>query len=183
MLRIPMSATVCQNKKRNPRSMHLYLLRHGVAEESRLDVVDADRALTPDGRKKLRHVLQAVAEARVKPGLIFSSHLKRALQTASIAKDMLGYDGEIIKTKALAPAASPEQIWEEVRIHKAEPSLLLVGHNPLFDSLAAFLLGTPNLKIDFKKGAIMRIDLESFGLAPRGILCWYLTAKLSASRE
>jgi phosphohistidine phosphatase SixA len=59
----------------------------------------------------------------------------------------------------------------------------LVGHNPLFDSLAAFLLGAPNLKIDFKKGAIMRIDLESFGAQPRGILCWYLTAKLSANRE
>ena len=163
--------------------MHLYLLRHGVAEEARLGIVDADRALTSDGRKKLRHVLQTIADARVKPNLIFSSHLKRALQTADIAKDVLGYDEDIIKTKALAPAASPEQIWEEVRIHKNEPSLLLVGHNPLFDSLAAFLLGTPNLKIDFKKGAIMRIDLESFGAQPRGILCWYLTAKLSANRE
>jgi hypothetical protein len=29
----------------------------------------------------------------------------------------------------------------------------------------------------------MRIDLEGFGAQPRGTLCWYLTAKLSASRE
>src|ERR1700679_2617347 len=123
--------------------MHLYLLRHGVAEEARPLGVDADRALTPDGRKKLRQVLKAVAEARVKPSLLFSSHLKRALQTADIAKEVLGYQGEIIKTKALAPAASAEQIWEEVRIHKGEPSLMLVGHNPLFDYLAAFLLGAP----------------------------------------
>jgi phosphohistidine phosphatase len=163
--------------------MHLYLLRHGIAEEARLGAVDADRALTPDGRKKLRHVLQTVAEARVKPGVIFSSHLKRAVQTAEIAKSVLGYEGEIVKTKALAPAASAEQVWEEVRIHKSEASLMLVGHNPLFDHLTAFLLGTLNLKVDFKKGAIMRIDVESFGLQPRGILCWYLTAKLSAARE
>ena len=163
--------------------MHLYLLRHGVAEEAQPGSLDANRALTSDGRKKLRHVLKAVAEARVKPSLLFSSHLKRALQTADIAKDVLGYEGEIIKTKALAPAASAEQVWEEVRVHKNEPSLLLVGHNPLFDHLAAFLLGAPNLKVDFKKGAIMRIDLEAFGAQPRGMLCWYLTAKLSASRE
>jgi len=163
--------------------MHLYLLRHGVAEEAKALGVDADRALTSDGRKKLRHVLKTVAEARVKPNLIFSSHLKRALQTADIAKEVLGYEGEIVKTKALAPAASAEQVWEEVRIHKGEASLMLVGHNPLFDHLAAFLLGAPNLKVDFKKGAIMRVDLESFGAQPRGILCWYLTAKLSASRE
>jgi phosphohistidine phosphatase len=163
--------------------MHLYLLRHGVSEEAKPGGVDADRALTSDGRKKLRHVLKTVAEARVKPSLMFSSHLKRAVQTADIAKDVLGYEGEIVKTKTLAPAASAEQVWEELRIHKSEPSIMLVGHNPLFDYLAAFLLGAPNLKVDFKKGAIMRIDVESFGAQPRGLLCWYLTAKLSASRE
>jgi phosphohistidine phosphatase len=96
---------------------------------------------------------------------------------------VLGYEGEILRTKALAPAASAEQVWDEVRTHKTEAAILLVGHNPLFDYLAAFLLGAPNLKVDFKKGAVMRIDLESFGAQPRGILCWYLTAKLSASRE
>ena len=164
-------------------SMHLYLLRHGVAEEVRPGTSDADRALTPDGRKKLRHVLKAVAEARVKPSLLLSSHLKRAVQTAEIAAQVLGYEGELVKTKSLAPAAAAEQVWEEIRVHKNEPALMLVGHNPLFDYLAAFLLGAPALKVDFKKGAIMRIDLEAFGAQPRGILCWYLTAKLSASRE
>jgi phosphohistidine phosphatase len=164
-------------------SMHLYLLRHGVAEEARPGLIDADRALTSDGRKKLRQVLRAVAEARVKPSLMLSSHLKRAVQTAEIAKEVLAYDGEIVKMKSLAPAAAAEQVWEEIRIHKSEPALMLVGHNPLFDYLAAFLLGAQNLKVDFKKGAIMRIDLEAFGPQPRGILCWYLTAKLSASRE
>jgi len=163
--------------------MHLYLLRHGIAEEVRPGLTDADRALTSDGRKKLRHVLKAVAEARVKPSVIFASHLKRAVQTAEIAKEVLGYRGEIVKTKALAPAANAEQVWEEIRAHKGEPALMLVGHNPLFDYLAAFLLGAPNLRVDFKKGAIMRIDVEAFGAQPRGVLCWYLTAKLSASRE
>ncbi len=146
-------------------------------------MTDADRALTADGRKKLRHVLQAVAEARVKPSLLLSSYLKRAVQTAEIAAQVLGYEGELLKTKTLAPAAAAEQVWEEIRVHKSEPAVMLVGHNPLFDYLAAFLLGSPTLKVDFKKGAIMRIDVEAFGAQPRGILCWYLTAKLSASRE
>jgi phosphohistidine phosphatase len=163
--------------------MHLYLLRHGIAEEVRPGTLDADRALTSDGRKKLRHVLRAVAEARVKPSLMLASYLKRAVQTAEIAAQVLGYEGEIVRTKALAPAAAPEQVWEEIRIHRTESAMMLVGHNPLFDDLAAFLLGAANLKVDFKKGAIMRIDLEAFGAQPRGILCWYLTAKLSASRE
>ncbi len=128
-----------------------------------MGAADAERSLTSDGRKKLRHVSAGRGRCTCEAEFVFSSHLKRAVQTAEIAKTVLGYEGEIIKTKALAPVAAAEQIWEEVRIHKNEPSVLLVGHNPLFDSLAAFLLCTPNLKVDFKKGAIMRIDVEYFG--------------------
>ena len=169
--------------KGETQAMHVYLLRHGIAEEDRPGLNDADRALTADGRRKLRHVLKAVAEARVKPTLIISSQLKRAIQTAEIAKEVLGYQGEILRTKALAPGASVEQVWEEIRVRREESAVLLSGHNPLFDALAGYLLAAPQLQVEFKKGAIMRIDIESFGTHPKGALCWYLTAKLSASRE
>ncbi|HMF79064.1 MAG TPA: phosphohistidine phosphatase SixA [Bryobacteraceae bacterium] len=163
--------------------MHVYLLRHGIAEEERLDISDSERALTPDGRRKLRQVLKTVAEAGVKPTLILSSPFKRAVQTAQIAKDLLGYESQVLQTKTLTPGSHPEQVWEEIRVHRNELGVLLVGHNPLFDNLAVYLLGAPHLSVDFKKGAIMRIDVEGFGAHPRGVLCWYLTAKLSASRE
>jgi phosphohistidine phosphatase len=163
--------------------MHLYLLRHGIAADAQAGESDTTRALTSDGRRKLRKVLKAVAEAKVKPTLIWSSELKRAIQTAEVAKTVLGYQGEILRTKALAPGADAEQVWEEIRVHRDEASLMLVGHNPQFDQLAPYLLGTPHLVVDFKKGAIMRIDIESFGARPKGTLCWYLTAKLSSSRE
>lgn len=163
--------------------MHLYLLRHGIAAEAAAGQNDTDRALTSDGRRKLRKVLKAVAEAKVKPAQIWSSELKRAIQTAEIAKAVLGHPGEILRTKALAPGGDVEQVWDEIRVHRDEAGLMLVGHNPQFDQLAPYLLGTPHLAVDFKKGAIMRIDVESFGARPRGTLCWYLTAKLSSSRE
>jgi phosphohistidine phosphatase len=163
--------------------MHLYLLRHGIAADAQAGESDTTRALTSDGRRKLRKVLKAVAEAKVKPTLMWSSELKRAIQTAEVAKAVLGYQGEILRTKALAPGADAEQVWEEIRVHRDEASLMLVGHNPQFDQLAPYLLGTPHLAMDFKKGAIMRIDIESFGARPKGTLCWYLTAKLSSSRE
>jgi phosphohistidine phosphatase len=163
--------------------MHLYLLRHGIAEDARAGESDATRALTSDGRRKLRQVLKAVAEAKVKPTLLWSSELKRAIQTAEIAKAVLGYQGEILRTKALAPTADVEQVWEEIRVHQDETSMMLAGHNPQFDQLAPYLLGAPQLAVDFKKGAIMRIDIENFGARPKGTLCWYLTAKLSSSRE
>jgi phosphohistidine phosphatase len=163
--------------------MHVLLLRHGVAEDERTNVPDADRALTADGRRKLRQVLKSVAESGVKPSLILSSPLKRAMQTANIAASILQYSAEILQTKVLLPGSSSEQVWEEIRSHRDADTLLLVGHNPLFDSLGPFLLGTPSLQMDFKKGAILRVDIESFGAHPRGILRWYLIAKLSGLRD
>jgi phosphohistidine phosphatase len=161
----------------------VYLLRHGIAEEGKIGCNDADRALTHEGRKKLGNVLASAAEAGVQPSLILSSPFKRALQSAEIAKHVLGHKDDVLQTNVLTPGANPEDVWDEIRIHKDVNSLLLVGHNPLFTSLAAYLLGTPDAQIDFKKGAIMRIDFENLSARPKGTLRWYLTAGLTGSKE
>jgi len=163
--------------------MQLYLLRHGIAEEGGVGLNDADRALTAQGRRKLRQVLQAALEAQVKPTLILSSPLKRAVQTAEIVKKVLGYKDEILLTKVLVPGSTVELVWEEICVHKEEEALMLVGHNPLFDSLAGYLLGQVGMELDFKKGAILRVDLDRFSAHPKGVLRWYITPKLAASRQ
>jgi phosphohistidine phosphatase SixA len=105
------------------------------------------------------------------------------LQTAEIAGSLFRYKEEILRTKALLPTSTPEHVWDEIRVHQKDPSLMLVGHDPLFTSLAAYLLGAPDLQIDFKKGAILRIDFESFGPKPRGILRWFVVAKLAGKQH
>lgn len=161
--------------------MEAYLLRHGAAEEARPSISDADRSLTVDGRRKLQPVLQTAKLGDTKPTLILTSPLKRAVQTAELAKRILGYKGEILSTSSLVPGATVEQAWDEIRAHREEASLLLVGHNPLFENLAPYLLHCPGLQMDFKKGSIVRIDFESFPAEPRGILRWYLVPKLASA--
>ncbi|HEX4232034.1 MAG TPA: phosphohistidine phosphatase SixA [Bryobacteraceae bacterium] len=163
-------------------SMQVYLLRHGITEEARVGLSDADRSLTPEGRQKLREVLRLASGADVEPSLILTSPLTRAVQTAEVARDILKYKKEILRTKALLPGATTDQVWDEIRVHRDEAQLMLVGHDPLFSQLGGYLLGTPNLKIDFKKGALLRADLENYPARPHGILRWYLTAKLAAKR-
>ncbi len=163
--------------------MQVHLLRHGVAEEGRVGASDADRALTRDGRKKLRQVLQTAVQAEVQPTLILSSPLKRAIQTAEIAKEVLGYKDKILQTNALTPGSRVEQVWEEIRGHRDQASLMLVGHNPLFENLTGYLLNCRQLRLDFKKGAFLRVDVESFHAQPAGILRWLLTARLAGSRD
>lgn len=163
--------------------MQVYLLRHGIAEEGTSQMSDADRALTNEGRRKLRQVFAHVADAGVKIDLVLTSPLKRALQTAEIAIGCLKTKPEMLISKTLAPGGTVEDVWSEIRAHRDAETLLLVGHNPLFGNLASFLLGAAELQVDFKKGGVMRIDFESLGPKPRGVLHWYLTARLAGTCE
>jgi phosphohistidine phosphatase len=163
--------------------MQVYLLRHGIAEDGAAQTSDSDRALTSDGRRKLRQVLAHVADSGVKVDLILTSPLKRAVQTAEVATSCLRPKPETSISKALAPDGTVEDVWSEIRAHRDAEVLLLVGHNPLFSNLAAFLLGAPELQVDFKKGAVMRIDLDTLGPKPHGALHWYLTARLAGMCE
>lgn len=158
--------------------MELYLLRHGIAEDVAPGGRDADRALTTEGKKKLREVFRVAAAAGVRPDLIVTSPYRRAKDTAEIAAKCLDFTGEIIPSSALVPHAHAQELWEEVRMHKANASVLLSSHEPLLSSAAGYLLNSTGLRIDFKKGSILRLDLDSFTAQPNAILKWYLTPRL-----
>lgn len=140
---------------------------------------DADRALIEEGRKRLRSVLGVAKRVGVKPNVILTSPYLRAVQTAEIAAEVLAYDGKLVEVDSLRPGGSPQDVWEEIRTRSDSESVMVSGHEPLLSSLAAFLLGTPSLWIDLKKGSLVRIDMESTGPAPRGVLCWYYTPKIA----
>ena len=155
--------------------MQIYLLRHGIAENARTGQPDSERALTAEGREKLRRVLRRARAAEVNPGAILSSPYRRALETAEVAAESLGFKSEIERTSALVPEASPYDAWEEIRTRRPDASVLLASHEPLMSSLAAFLLGCPALQVDMKKAALVRIDCDRLGAQPRGVLKWMLT--------
>ncbi len=155
--------------------LEVYLQRHGIAQELGPGGRDADRALTAEGKRKLQSVLGAARKASVRPGLILTSPYKRAVQTAELAAQVLACPGGVLQTDALKPGASPQEAWAEIRRHRQAGRILLAGHEPLFSQLAAYLMDSPGLRVDFKKGAILRIDFETAGAAPRGVLKWMIT--------
>ncbi len=159
--------------------MEIYLFRHGIAEDRAPSGRDADRRLTDEGRQRLRRVLERAHAAEVSPSLILSSPYKRALETAEIAARELGYEGKIVRTESLAPDSSPSEVWTEIRGHRDEKAILLAGHEPLFSAMLAYLLGSTHTMVEFKKGALVRIDVASLGAEPKGVLQWMLTTKVS----
>jgi phosphohistidine phosphatase len=156
--------------------MEIYLLRHGIAEERSSSGRDADRRLTEEGREKLHKVLECARAAGVSPSVILTSPLRRAIETAEMAAHDLGYQGKLVRTEALAPGASPQELWQEFREHRDESSLLAAGHEPLFSSAVAHLLGSTRAMVNFRKGALVRIDVDNFGAEPAGVLQWMITA-------
>lgn len=152
--------------------MQIYLLRHGIAENGRPGTPDSERALTAEGKEKLRRVLK---RSHIEPSLILSSPYKRAVETAEVAADVLGFSGNVPRLKALVPEASPYDVWEELRSRQDESAVLLASHEPLMSSLTAFLLDCPALQVDMKKAALVRIDCEKLGPRPGGVLKWMLT--------
>jgi phosphohistidine phosphatase len=153
--------------------VEVYLLRHGIAAEG---YPDASRALTAEGKEKLRRVLK---HAGVKPSLILTSPYRRAVETAEIAAEVLSYTGDLERAQSLTPDGSPAAVWDEIRARKDEESILLASHEPLMSATAAYLLGAPGLHVDMKKAALVRIDLDRFGPQPLGVLKWMLTPAVS----
>lgn len=159
--------------------MEILLLRHGVAADPRPGQPDAERALTAEGRQKLRSLLRRLRKAGVRPAMILTSPYLRARQSAEIAREVLAPDAILVPARALAPGSAPEEAWNEIRLYANQPSVLCASHEPLCGQLASFLLGAPELAVDFKKGAVMRIDVESASARPRGTLRWLVSPRLA----
>jgi phosphohistidine phosphatase len=158
--------------------MQLYLFRHGIAEDQKAGHPDAHRALTGEGRKKVAEVIRLARRAGADPSLIVSSPYVRAVETARIAAAGFDYKGDTVLTETLVPHGSPEKVWAELRDYREEAAVLLAGHEPLLGHLVAYILASPALRVEMKKAALVRIDVETFGASPHGTLQWMITPKL-----
>ena len=159
--------------------MRIYLLRHGIAEDAGPKLPDAKRELTDEGRKKLQNVLRAAARARVRPELVLSSPLVRAIQTAEMVREILDVESPVQLTPLLVPEGHPHKVWEELRGLRNFGEILLAGHQPMLGELTAYLLGSPDLQVHMTKAALLSIEIENTRGEPRGILNWMLTPKIA----
>lgn len=149
--------------------MNIYIVRHGIAEDVSKDGTDEKRALTAEGKKKMKDAAAGFAALESEVGRVFSSPLVRAWQTAEIlAKEL---DKEIEEMQELAPGHSPKQVLNRLAEIEETDSVMLVGHQPDCSTLASFLFG--NVDIEFKKGAICKIQMDRM-TAGSGSLIWHL---------
>lgn len=165
-----------------PGPYEIYLVRHGVAEERGVKWPDdSKRPLTADGMSKMRKSARGLDRVGVKIDVILSSQLVRARQTADILSAELDAHPPIVNVESLAPGATAAALVADLEKHVRKGTrIALVGHEPGIGELAARLIGSRHA-IEFKKGAIARIDLDEIPPTGPGDLRWLMTSKFMRS--
>lgn len=154
------------------------MLRHGDAvPRGTPGYPNDDRPLTEEGIKKLTESAKGIARIVESFDIIISSPLIRALDTAKITAETVGYEKEIPTTEYLIPGNPMRSLFNFLKEYNNKEKLLLVGHEPQLGYLASYLLGIEEHVIEFKKGGMCRIDIPSFPPEKNGVLVWHLTQK------
>ena len=159
-------------------SYELYLIRHGVAE-ARGDAWpdDGKRPLTERGAARLRKAARALARLGVSIDVVLTSPLVRTRQTADIVAAAFDPRPAVINVAALAPGGTQASVLTELEKHMRRGRIAIVGHEPGIGELAGRLAGMRHA-LEFKKGAVCRIDVDTLPPRAAGTLRWFLTPKV-----
>jgi phosphohistidine phosphatase len=156
----------------------LYLIRHGVAEErGEAWPDDTRRPLTDEGMSRLRKSSRGLVRIGVEFDVILTSPLVRARQTAEIVAGAFSSRPPVVVVDSLTPEGSVQAVMTDLEKQTKRTRIALVGHEPAIGELAARLCGSRR-PLEFKKGAVCRIDVESIPSAGPGTLRWFLTPKI-----
>jgi phosphohistidine phosphatase len=163
--------------------MEIYLVRHGIAVGREEDIPDPLRPLTEKGRRRFRKTARAFARLGRKIGLILTSPLVRAVQTAEILAGEIKH-GEVGVLEELDPKFGIRSLLEAVaKRADGTQSIALVGHDPQLSSVLAALTGVAVEDLDFKKGAIVRLDTTDPSKAGAADARWSLNPRSKNARK
>lgn len=173
--------------------MNLYILRHASAGTSRANpLVDVRRPLDKEGKQHSIQLAYVLSALNVQFDLIISSHLKRALQTASLVGTETGYEAEIQQSRALAPSATFADFQQLLQTCSEAENVLVVGHNPnLTEFLGSLIVPASQApaRVRLRKGSIARLNLQrrpatlQWLLDPRTVRALYATSTKSSLRK
>jgi phosphohistidine phosphatase len=126
----------------------LWMLRHGeaVPHDSK---PDADRELTPHGRRQAHAAGAALAALNEEFAACYTSPKVRARETAELACAHLNI--EPVEEPSLANGFSRVDALALLEAHGPDAKVLIVGHEPTFSQVVYDFTGA---RVDFKKGGI-----------------------------
>jgi phosphohistidine phosphatase len=161
--------------------MEILIVRHAIAEDYDAErwPDDRGRPLTREGTKRFGKAARALAALVRMPDAVWSSGLRRALQTAEILSDEAGWP-KSTTCEALEPLGDPKEILAVLDREPAEACIVLVGHEPdLHELVSFFLTGTDDgATVEMKKGGAALLGFDAKPRAGGAVLRWLLPPKV-----
>ena len=115
----------------------LFLVRHAKSSRDDPSLPDRDRPLDDRGKQDAPKMGKRLAKRDVQPDLLVSSPALRALTTAQLIAEEVGYKRKDIVVDDRLYASSPDDLLAVIRaLDKKLDRVMLVGHNPEFTDLA-----------------------------------------------
>ena len=161
--------------------MHLFVIRHAIAEDVAPNGDDSRRELTRDGERKFKQAVRGLRELGWHFDRVLTSPWRRALRTAELLAPIRAQDP--IVTPLLASAPGAELL---AAIGDSEPSankLAVVGHQPWLGELVSLLAygdSSHGAQLVFKKGGAVWLEGSAVagGMSVRAVLPPSLLRKL-----
>jgi phosphohistidine phosphatase len=145
----------------------LYFLRHGKAGQPRAHNDDA-RELTSRGVSALHAAAPLWRRLDLRPDVVISSPLPRALQTAELFVEGVGLREPPMVDDRLRPGASWGDLASAAAEHSDAQRVMFVGHEPDLSAAVAELTGASSIRL--RKGGLAAVELPGAPEAGSGEL-------------
>ncbi len=150
--------------------MYLFIVQHAPnlpPEE------DPEEGLSQAGFLKAEKTAHLLKRFDLSFDTIITSTKKRAMQTAEIIAEEVGYSQQIETTDQLKARTPAEDSMRYLKRYEKVSSLLLVGHLPSILNMLSFLLSDSEVKIAYERAGVCLVEVEKLE-RKCGTLKWLL---------
>ena len=156
----------------------LYLLRHAKSSWKDASMRDFDRPLKGRGRDAAQEVGKRLGDEKPRAEVVVCSPAARTRETADIVLKHAHLKVDLTFDDRIYEASLRDLLHVVSDIPDDKQTAMMIGHNPGFEELVAFLSGEPR-RMPTCGLAKIRLDVASWkdARAGEGTLEWFVTPK------
>ena len=156
----------------------LYLLRHAKSSWKDVSLRDFDRPLKDRGRKAAKQIGKHLAREKLSDPRVLCSPAVRARETAEIVLKHANLRVEVSYVDRIYEASLRDLVQVVSEIPDDKTLAMMIGHNPGFEELLAYLTGEGR-RMPTCALAKIKFEVESWKdiKEDQGTLEWFVTPK------